>query len=288
MAILLDGKALAAKIRAELKEKISSLSKPPHLVAILSYPDSASELYVSMKQKACLEVGVQITVDKTPHSDTKKLIARIQELNSSSDVHAILIQLPLHPDINQEQVLYAIDPSKDVDGLHPLNLGKLACGSRDGFIPCTPLGIFRLLLESGISLPGKQVTILGRSRIVGTPLALLLSRPWPEANATVLLTHSKTKNIKELCLSSDIVISAVGHHGILSADMVRSGAVVVDVGMNRIPHPTIPGKQLLVGDCDFEQIKEKASYITPVPGGIGPMTIASLLENTYKAAVRSL
>lgn len=287
MAILLDGKALSHKIRTQIKEKILLLPKNPHLVALLSYPDPASELYVKMKQEACQEVGVRVTIDKTPYTHTNKLITRIQELNLSKDVHGVLIQLPLHPEVNTDKVLEALDPAKDVDGLTPLNMGKLASSLHDGFIPCTPLGIWTLLKAYAIPLEGKQVTILGRSRIVGTPLSLLLSRSWPDANATVTLAHSKTKNIKELCQASDIIISAVGHHGVLSKDMVRDGAVVVDVGINRIPHPTIPGKFCTVGDSLFEEVKEKASYITPVPGGIGPMTIASLLENTYIATVRS-
>lgn len=288
VATLLDGKALAARLRLELQKKIQKLSIPPHLYVLLSHSNPASELYVRTKQKACNEVGVKVTVDTTQYTDTQTLIKKIQALNQTPEIHAILIQLPLHPNINTDVVLETLDPSKDVDGLHPLSLGKLACGSRDSFIPCTPLGIFRLLQEYNIALSGKHVTILGRSRIVGTPLALLLSRPWPEANATITLAHSKTKNMKEICQASDIVISAVGKPSLLTQDMIREGAVVVDVGMNHIPHPAAPGKLLLVGDCDFDGLYQKASFITPVPGGIGPMTIISLLENSYQAAVRSL
>ena len=284
-ALLLDGKATAAKLKASLKKEIEQLTSPPHIYVLLSHPHPASETYVKAKKKACQEVGVKVTIDTTPYEETQPLIRRIHELNTMKEVHAILVQLPLHPAIDTEMVLEAIDPKKDVDGIHPINMGKLACGDRSGFISCTPLGILRLLENYAISLAGKRITILGRSRIVGTPLMLLLSRPWPETNATVTLANSKTTHIEELCRESDILIAAVGKPNLVNAEMVREGAVVIDVGINRIPHPTDPTKKIMVGDCDFQALLAKASYITPVPGGIGPMTIAALLENSYKAAL---
>ena len=284
-ALLLDGKATAAKLKASLKKEIEQLTSPPHIYVLLSHPHPASEIYVKAKKKACQEVGAKVTVDTTPYEETQPLIRRIHELNTMKEVHAILVQLPLHPAIDTEMVLEAIDPKKDVDGIHPINMGKLACGDRSGFISCTPLGILRLLENYHIPLAGKRITILGRSRIVGTPLMLLLSRPWPETNATVTLAHSKTAYIEELCRESDILIAAVGKPNLVNAEMVREGAVVIDVGINRIPHPTDPTKKIMVGDCDFQTLLAKASYITPVPGGIGPMTIAALLENSYKAAL---
>lgn len=285
-AVLLDGKALASKLQHELKMKINASSCEPHLAVLLSHPHPASELYVRTKQKACFDVGINVSIDTTPHMRTDTLIARIEQLNQEAKVHAILVQLPLHPNIIAEKVLEAIDPKKDVDGLHPENLGKLACSDMSGFIPCTPLGIFRLLREYHIDCAGKHVTIIGRSRIVGTPLALLLSRPWPGANATVTLAHSQTKNLALSTFSSDIIVAAVGQPHLLTSGMIHDGAVVVDVGMNRATHSQENSKRFVVGDVDFEQVKKKASFITPVPGGVGPMTIASLLENTYTAFMR--
>ena len=283
VAQILDGRALAHKLQAALKAKIVTHEERPHLAVLLSHPHHASEIYVRSKQKACYDVGIRTTVDTTPHSSTETLVTRIHELNREKDIHGILIQLPLHPDVSVERVLESINPEKDVDGLHPLNLGKLACSDQSGFIPCTPLGIFHLLQEYGISGTKKRITIVGRSRIVGTPLALLLSRPWDGANGTVTLAHSQTPNLALLTYGSDIIISAVGHPHVITESMVHDGAVVVDVGINRVAHPTEAEKHVLVGDVDFDAVKKKASYITPVPGGIGPMTIASLLENTYSA-----
>jgi len=286
MSILLDGKAVAGRLQQELKQRIASMPRHPHLLVFLSQPNEASEIYVRAKGKACLDVGIQVTVDTTPHTHTKTLVNAIQRGNADTSVDGILVQMPLHPNISVEMVLESISPHKDVDGLHPMNLGKLASSDTSGFIPCTPLGILRLMKEYAIDLSGKHVTIIGRSRIVGTPLALLLSRPWEGANATVTLAHSKTLRLKELTLSSDVIISCVGKVHTVTSDMVKEGSIVIDVGINRLTNPE-HGKKRLVGDVDFDTIQQKAAYITPVPGGIGPMTIASLLENTLASYLRS-
>lgn len=279
MTILLDGKAVAHKRRQELKKIIAHLPKAPHLFVFLSHPNHASELYVKAKKQACLEAGIQVTVDSTHHTHTETLVDAIQRANENPSIDAILVQLPLHPQIASDKVLESILPMKDVDGLHPMNLGKLAANDTSGFIPCTPLGILHLLQEYDIDLSGKHVTIIGRSRIVGTPLSLLLSRPWDGANATVTLAHSRTQDLQEITLSSDVIISCVGKPHTVTSDMVKEGTIVIDVGINRLIN-TETGAHKLVGDVDFERVQKKASFITPVPGGIGPMTIASLLENT--------
>jgi methylenetetrahydrofolate dehydrogenase (NADP+)/methenyltetrahydrofolate cyclohydrolase len=284
MSILLDGKTIAKRLQEELKKQILPLKRPPHLVVFLSHPNTASEIYVRSKHTACLNVGIKVSIDTTPHNTTETLIHSIQRCNDDPSIDAILVQLPLHPNVLAEKVLESISPAKDVDGLHPMNLGKLASSDRSGFIPCTPLGILRLMKEYNIDISGKLVTIIGRSRIVGTPLSLLLSRPWEGANATVTLAHSKTKQLKELTLASDVIISCVGKSHTVTSDMIKEGSIVIDVGINRLTDSE-SGKNRLVGDVDFEEVKKKASYITPVPGGIGPMTIVSLLENTVRATL---
>lgn len=283
--MILDGKGVSSRLQQVLKKKVASLGRAPHLMVFLSHPHAASELYVHSKRKACLDVGIQVTVDTRFHKQTETLIKAIQRVNEDPTIDAILVQLPLHPHISAEKVLESISPLKDVDGLHPTNLGKLAASDRSGFIPCTPLGIVSLLQEYQLDLTGKRVTIIGRSRIVGTPLALLLSRPWEGLNATVTLAHSKTKDLPDLTLASDMVVSCVGKPYTVTSDMIRDGAIVIDVGINRLTDPDSTQKRL-VGDVDFENIQHKASYITPVPGGIGPMTIYCLLENTYHACLR--
>lgn len=284
MTILLDGKSTAQRLQKELQKKCVSHKRPPHLFVFLSHPNQASEVYVRAKQKACLDVGIQVTVDTTQHDNEATLIQALCHCNEDPSIDGILVQLPLHPSISVDAVLSSIAPQKDVDGLHPINVGKLASGDKSGFIPCTPLGIVHLLKAYSIDLKGLHATIIGRSRIVGTPLALLLSRPWEGLNATVTLAHSKTNHLKEITLSSDVVISCVGKPHLVTADMVREGAIIVDVGINRSEDSSV---RKLIGDVDFDTIRTKAAYITPVPGGVGPMTIFSLLENTYRAFVQN-
>jgi methylenetetrahydrofolate dehydrogenase (NADP+)/methenyltetrahydrofolate cyclohydrolase len=269
---LLDGTALAASIRAELKKKISS---PVGLAFLLVGHHSPSETYVKMKQRACQEVGINSSIlrfpDTTPEETVKQEIDR---LNHDPSIHGILIQLPLPPHLN---LLSSIDPRKDVDGFHPLNAGKLLLGDPTGFVPCTPLGIQTLLVHAGIPIEGSHVVIVGRSNIVGKPLAALLMQKRAHANATVTLAHSQTVHLEEITRQADILIAASGLPGLIKSSHVRKGAVVIDVGINRVG-----GK--IVGDVLFSEVKPLVSAITPVPGGIGPMTIAMLLSNVYKAS----
>ena len=277
MAQILDGKALSAKIKEELSKEVLSLQKKgikPGLAVIIAGNDSASRVYVNNKKKACEACNIYSEEYALPENTTEgELLDLIQKLNERKDISGILVQLPLPKGIDQERVLLSISPKKDVDAFHPYNVGKIMIGDFD-FLPCTPAGVMELIHLSGIDVCGKKCVVVGRSNIVGKPQAMLLLHE----NATVTICHSRTKNLKEECLNADILVAAVGKAKFITADMVRPGAVVIDVGMNRDEN----GK--LCGDVDFENVKEKCFAITPVPGGVGPMTIAMLMRNTVKAA----
>lgn len=280
MAELIDGKALAKKIRAELKNEVDILKMKgifPKLAVIMVGEDKASKVYVKNKSKACEEVGVDFE-EHLLGEDTKmdELLKLIDELNNRSDIHGILLQSPIPKHLNINKAFNAIDYRKDVDGFNPINVGKLVIGE-DAFISCTPLGVIRMLEEYGIEIEGKNAVVIGRSNIVGKPLAQCLLAK----NATVTICHSRTKNIHEITNNADILVAALGKPNYIKASMVKEGAVVIDVGINR----TDEGK--LVGDVDFKTVSKKASYITPVPGGVGPMTIAMLMNNVVKSAKNS-
>ena len=284
---ILDGKVAAAAIKENLKNKISALQarkkKLPHLAAVLIGSNPASETYVASKVKNCREVGITSTLIRLEESISEdELLGRIKELNDDADIDGILVQLPLPRHISEEKVIYAISPEKDVDGFHPVNVGKMVLGF-PSFISATPYGILLLLRHYEIETTGKNVVVIGRSNIVGTPISILLSRNNDAGNATVTLCHSRTKNIKDLCKEADIIIAAIGKPSFVTEDMVKEGAVVIDVGINRIKDDTKKSGYALTGDVDFENVSEKAGYISPVPGGVGLMTIAALLMNTFKA-----
>ena len=273
MADIIDGKRVADNICKKLKEKLKHESSAPTLAVILANNNSASKIYVSAKEKKSAQIGIKTCIYRFDSSITQgNLIKLIHELNADDSVNAILVQLPLYKHLNQNEILNIIDPKKDVDGFHPINTGRLCSNLNPYAIPCTPKGILKLLNEYGIKLQGKNVVVVGRSNIVGKPLALLLTNH----DATVTLAHSKTKDLKKITKNADILISATGHPKLITADMVKKGAVVIDVGITR------QLDKKLVGDVDFEKVKNQASLITPVPGGVGPMTIACLMENTYE------
>jgi methylenetetrahydrofolate dehydrogenase (NADP+)/methenyltetrahydrofolate cyclohydrolase len=280
-AILIDGKAVAASIRQELKEQVSRMKEQgvhPGLAVILVGNDPASETYVRGKVRACGEVGIHSKLIRLPESvSEQELLEHVQRLNGDDRIHGILVQLPLPKHISEEKVIDAIVPEKDVDGFHPLSVGNLVIG-KPGFLPCTPHGIMELLRRYEIPLAGKHAVVIGRSNIVGKPVSLLLQRE----NATVTMCHSKTVDLPSVARQADILIAAVGKPHLVTREYVKPGAVVIDVGINRTPE----GK--LVGDVHFEEVREVASYITPVPGGVGPMTIAMLLVNTVQSAQRLL
>ena len=272
MTTILDGKGLASKITGELKEKVSTLSKKPKLAVILTGNNPASQIYVKNKSIKAQNIGFESLVINLPEeSSEENILEHIYILNEDDNVNAILVQLPLSPHINKQRILEAIDPIKDVDGFTSYNFGRLALGYKPYALPCTPKGIIRLLEEYNIPLEGKNVLIIGRSNIVGKPLFFMLQ----QKNATVTLAHSKTKDIKSQAKQADIIISAIGKPKYLSADFIKKDAIIIDVGISR----TQDG---ISGDVDFEKVKYIASYITPVPGGVGPMTIAMLMENTFE------
>lgn len=272
MTTILDGKGLASKITGELKEKVSALSKKPKLAVILVGNNPASQIYVKNKSIKAQNIGFESLVINLPEeSSEENILEHIYVLNEDDNVNAILVQLPLSPHINKQRILEAIDPIKDVDGFTSYNFGRLALGYKPYALPCTPKGIIRLLEEYNIPLEGKNVLIIGRSNIVGKPLFFMLQ----QKNATVTLAHSKTKDIKSQAKQADIIISAIGKPKYLSADFIKKDAIIIDVGISR----TQDG---ISGDVDFEKVKSIASYITPVPGGVGPMTIAMLMENTIE------
>lgn len=282
---VIDGKAVAADIRAQVAKRVEALKAKgvmPALSVILVGDNPASVSYVTGKQKALAEAGM---VDKSIHlpesTSEQDLLDLIAKLNADPSVHGILVQLPLPKHINEEKVTLAIDPKKDVDGFHPVNMGNLLIG-RKGFLPCTPHGVLILLERAGVQTNGARVAVIGRSNIVGKPMALLLSRK--EYNSTVTLCHTGTKDLAAITREADIIIAAAGRPNTVTADMVKEGAVVIDVGVNRVPDASKKSGFRLVGDVDYEAIKQKASVITPVPGGVGPMTIALLMQNTIEAA----
>jgi len=286
MARLIDGKATALAIKNEVKTQISALKDRGHsvcLATILVGDDPASHSYVSGKIKTCGEMGIMSRHFGMPKEISQAdLLELINSLNHDSTVNGILVQLPLPDSIDESEIISSIDPRKDVDGFHPLSMGKLVLGE-EGFVPCTPAGIIELLKRYGVETRGKNVVIVGRSNIVGKPLANLLIHKKGGADATVTICHSRTTNIKEHTLRADILVAAIGKAHLITSDMVKEGTVVIDVGTNEIGQTT-DGKRILVGDVDFETVKDKASLITPVPGGVGPMTIAMLMKNTLLAA----
>ena len=288
---LLEGKVASSAIKLELKEKIALMVKEgkkiPHLAAILIGNDPASETYVNSKVKNCAEVGIKSSLYRFEESiSEKELLDIINDLNQNNKINGILVQVPLPKHISEKKIILAISPEKDVDGFHPTNVGKMVLGF-PAFVSATPLGILLMLEYYKIPTAGKQVVVIGRSNNVGTPLSILLSRNNPAGNATVTLCHSRTKNLESICQQADIIIAAIGKAKFVTENMVKDGAVVVDVGINRVADPTKKSGFALKGDVDFEHVASKCSYITPVPGGVGLMTIAALLQNTYNACIMS-
>jgi methylenetetrahydrofolate dehydrogenase (NADP+)/methenyltetrahydrofolate cyclohydrolase len=286
---ILDGKLVSEAIKAQLANKVAELKltgkKIPHLAAILVGNNPASETYVASKVKSCAEIGYNSTLLRFDEQISEKhLLDNITLLNENADIDGILVQLPLPKHINEELVINTVDPSKDVDGFHPMNVGKMVSGLPT-FIPATPYGIMLMLEHYNVATKGKHAVVIGRSHIVGTPMSILLSRNTQPGNCTVTLCHSQTANLKEICLQADIIIAAIGKPNFVTADMVKDGAVVVDVGINRVPDASRKSGSRLVGDVKFDEVAPKCSYITPVPGGVGPMTIAALLKNTYYASL---
>jgi methylenetetrahydrofolate dehydrogenase (NADP+)/methenyltetrahydrofolate cyclohydrolase len=277
-------------MREELKQRIAVLRQrgiQPGLAVILAGDDPASQSYVKSKAKACAEIGIYSVDNRLPAEiSEEELLSRIEQFNRNERVHGILVQLPLPEHIDEMRVLMAISPEKDVDGFHPVNVGKMVIGQRC-FLPCTPHGIVQMLVRSGVQLEGAEVVIVGRSNIVGKPLANLLIQKSRLGNATVTVCHTKTRNLAEHVQRADIVIAAAGRPRTITAEMVREGAVVIDVGVNRVEDPAAKNGYRLVGDVDFESVQQKASMITPVPGGVGPMTITMLLYNTVESAERT-
>jgi len=289
VAKILDGKAISAEIRAELKTRVTELREKnivPGLAVLLVGDDPASRSYVTAKERACEEAGIYSREEKLPATATlDEILSIVREFNNDDQINGILVQLPLPDSAMEEAVIEAIDPDKDVDGFHPMNVGRMMMGM-PAFIPCTPNGILQILKRSGIETSGAHVVVIGRSNIVGRPMINLLSQKTELGNATVTMCHTRTKNMAELTRQADIVIAAVGWPDTLTADMIKEGAVVIDVGVNRVEDDTKKRGYRLCGDVDFEPVAEKASAITPVPGGVGPMTITMLLANTVESAVR--
>lgn len=287
-ADLIDGRAIAKKVRAEVAQRARELAArgvTPGLAVVLVGDDPASAIYVGAKGKATEEAGMySLTVRLDADTSQEELLSRVEALNADPRIHGILVQMPLPKQIDPDAIIRAIDPAKDVDGFHPVNVGKMLIGERDGFTPCTPAGIQVLLRESGVKTPGKNCVIIGRSNIVGKPMAALMMQDRENANCTVTVCHRHTMDLKAHTLAADILIVAAGRPGIVTADMVKRGAVVIDVGTNRVADPKTKGGTKVQGDVDFESVREVASKITPVPGGVGPMTIAMLMANTVRAA----
>ena len=287
MAKLIDGRAIAEKVYVDLRHDIAQLKSKgvtPGLAVILVGDNPASRAYVRSKDKMCRDLGLHSVKLELPASTThSELIARVEELNRDRAIHGILVQSPPPKQIDEAQIVRALDPRKDVDGFHPENIAKLALGDPAGLVPCTPLGVQRLLIESKIDIGGAHVVILGRSMIVGKPLALLLMQKNKDADATVTVVHSRSRNLAEITRSADILIAAIGRANFVKAEHVRDGVVVVDVGINRVEDAATERGYRLVGDVAFDEVEKKTSAITPVPGGVGPMTIAMLMSNTVKA-----
>lgn len=278
---LIDGKTTSAEIKAEIAEEVKKMNKKPHLAAVLVGHDGGSETYVAHKIKSCEEVGFKSSLIRFEDDVTEEeLLQTVKKLNEDSDVDGFIVQLPLPKHIDEQKVIEAIDPKKDVDGFHPVNLGKLVAGL-DTFVSATPSGIVDLLKRYNVETAGKHCVIIGRSNIVGRPLSILMSQKG--IDATVTVCHSRTENLKEITRTADILVAAIGRPGFVTADMVKEGAVVIDVGTTRVKSDQTKSGWKLKGDVDFDEVSKKVSLITPVPGGVGPMTICSLLKNTLKA-----
>lgn len=285
---ILDGLAVSAHIKEQIKSEVATIksngAKTPHLAAILVGNNPASEAYVGNKVKTCEELGFGSTLLRFDPSITEEaLLAEVQQLNNNNDIDGILVQLPLPKHISENAVINAIHPDKDVDGFHPISQGKMLLG-QDTFLPATPYGIMLMLDYYNIDITGKHCVVIGRSNIVGTPMTVLLSRNTHPGNATVTIAHSRTQDLKALTLQADVIVAAIGKPRFLTADMVKEGAIVIDVGINRIDDASRKSGSRLVGDVDFDQVAPKCSFITPVPKGVGPMTICGLMKNTLKAA----
>jgi methylenetetrahydrofolate dehydrogenase (NADP+)/methenyltetrahydrofolate cyclohydrolase len=283
---LIDGRAIAEKVYAELRDEIAQLKSSgtiPGLAVVLVGEDPASRAYVRAKDKMCRELGLHSVKLELPAETTQaELLARVKELNRDPAIHGILVQSPPPQQIDESTIVRALEPAKDVDGFHPLNIAKLALGDESGFVPCTPLGCLRLLKDSGVAVSGAHVVVLGRSMIVGKPLALLLMQKGNDATVTVV--HSRTRNLAAITRSADVIVAAIGQAQFVRAEHVNNGTVVIDVGINRVEDASAPRGYRLVGDVAFDEVAPKTSAITPVPGGVGPMTIAMLMSNTVKAA----
>lgn len=291
MSIILDGKATSNQIKEELTIQVKEIKdagkRPPHLAAVLVGNDGASLTYVGSKVRSCERIGYDSTLIKLDDDISQEaLLATIEKLNNDPLLDGFIVQLPLPKHIDEEVVLHAINPNKDVDGFHPTNFGKMALGMQT-FIPATPFGIMELLKRYKLDISGKHAVVIGRSHIVGRPMSILLSEKGNPGNATVTLTHSRTQNLAAITKEADIVVSALGVPNFLTADMVKDGAIIIDVGITRVPDADHPKGYVIVGDVHYDAVKEKASYITPVPGGVGPMTIAMLLQNTMFAYQRN-
>ncbi|MEM6911525.1 MAG: bifunctional methylenetetrahydrofolate dehydrogenase/methenyltetrahydrofolate cyclohydrolase FolD [Verrucomicrobiota bacterium] len=287
-ARLIDGKALAEKTLSECQADIAALQArglTPGLAVVLVGQDPASTFYVRQKDKKCQELGLHsIKLELPEDTSEAELLARVEELNQDPAIHGILVQSPPPPQIDEAKVIRAIDPAKDVDGFHPVNVGKLAQEDATGFVPCTPLGCQKLLAEAGVETSGAEVVVVGRSLIVGKPMAMLLMAKGPTANATVTIAHSRTRSLPEVVRRADIVVAAIGRPEFVKGDWIKEGAAVIDVGINRVEDARAKKGYRIVGDVEFAEARERASVITPVPGGVGPMTIAMLLSNTIKSA----
>jgi methylenetetrahydrofolate dehydrogenase (NADP+) / methenyltetrahydrofolate cyclohydrolase len=292
MPNLIDGRAIAEKVYVDLRSEIAALKSKgvtPGLAVVLVGDDPASRAYVRSKDKMSRELELHSVKLELPESTSQtELLARVEELNRDPAIHGILIQSPPPKQIDEAAIVRALDPAKDVDGFHPMNVAKLAMGDPTGFVPCTPLGVQRLLIETKIDIAGAHVVVLGRSMIVGKPVALLLMQKAKGGDATVTVVHSRSKNLEQITRSADILIAAIGRAHFVKADHIREGAVVIDVGINRVDDAANPRGYRLVGDVAFEEVAPKAKAITPVPGGVGPMTIAMLMSNTVKAARRAV
>lgn len=288
-ARLILGKEVSGEIYGELRKRIEALKArgvTPGLAVILVGDDPASQVYVRKKGEMCEELGMKSLIVRMPAETTQEqLLDKVAELNADPSIHGFLVQLPLPDHIDEEAVINAISPSKDVDCFHPSNVGRMLIGDPD-FLPATPAGVQQMLVRSGVETAGKHVVVVGRSNIVGKPMAAMMMQKGPGADSTVTVVHSRTANLAEITSTADILIVAIGKPRFVTADMVKEGAVVIDVGTNRVDDPTHPKGSRLVGDVDFDTVKEKASYITPVPGGVGPMTICMLMANAVRAAER--
>jgi len=288
--MIIDGKAIAEEIQNSLKITLGlQQGRAPCLAVIMVGDDPASTIYVRNKTLACERIGILSQAKRYAETISEsELLINIAKLNDDPSIDGILVQLPLPKHINSFTITMAIDPEKDVDGFHPINMGKLLIGDDSGFIPCTPLGIKTMLEKSSVQIEGKHAVVVGRSTIVGKPMALILAQKGATGNATVTIAHSATPDLKAICLTADILIASVGKPHIITADMVKEGATVIDVGINRIRDPGSPRGHRIVGDVDYQQVKDKCTGITPVPGGVGPMTIAMLLSNTVRSFLKRI